>query len=238
VRVRSPGGTTDVLANCSLELRPGEVLALVGATGSGKSTLVSLFPRLLDPNEGRLLVGSERSGWRDVRELDLSSLRRRVHVVPQDLFLFSDTVAANLRLGAPRASRSDLWRALKLACADEIVKELPDGLETVIGDRGATLSGGQRQRLTLARAFMAKPEVLVLDDATSALDAITEQGILSGLRGLGISVLLVSSKPSSAALADRVLVLSGGRIAAAGAHAALLREEENYRAVMGASDAQ
>jgi ABC-type multidrug transport system fused ATPase/permease subunit len=237
VRVRAPGGSTDVLAGCSLELRPGEVLALVGATGSGKSTLVGLLPRLVDADEGRVLVGSERTGWRDVRELDLMSLRQRVHVVPQDLFLFSDTVAANVRLGATRASRADVWRALKLACADEIVNELPEGLDTVIGDRGATLSGGQRQRLTLARAFMARPDVLVLDDATSALDAITEQRILTGLRGLGVSVLLVSSKPSSAALADRVLVLSGGRIVVAGDHATLLREQDAYRALMGAGDA-
>ncbi len=239
VRVRSPGGETDVLAGCDLRVAPGEIVALVGATGAGKSTLAALFPRLIDPDEGVVRVGDDRQGWHDVRELDPAALRRRVHVVPQEVFLFSDTVAANVRLGAPRATDGDVARALALAAADEIVAGLPEGLDTVIGDRGVTLSGGQRQRLTLARAFVARPSVLVLDDATSALDAVTERHVLQGVRALAegpggaVTTLVVASKLSTVLLADRVLLLVGGRVAATGTHEALARQHQTYRELLG-----
>jgi ATP-binding cassette subfamily B protein len=243
VRVRSAGGDTDVLDGCSLSIAPGEIVALVGATGSGKSTLTGLFPRLIDPDAGQVLLGSDRAGWRDLRGFDLSDLRRQVHVVPQEAFLFSDTVAANLKLGVAGATTEDLQRALALACADEIVEALPEGLDTMIGDRGVTLSGGQRQRLTLARAFVGRPAVLVLDDATSALDAVTERHILDGLRALPAhagappTLLLVASKPSTVLLADRVVLLVAGRIAASGTHAQLARDHAAYRELLGISDA-
>jgi ABC-type multidrug transport system fused ATPase/permease subunit len=239
VRVRAPGGETSVLDDCSLSIAPGEVVALVGATGSGKSTLTGLLPRLVDPDEGQVLVGSDEGGWRDVKGLDLAELRRRVHVVPQDVFLFSDTVDANLRLGARDASEADLQRALKLACAEEIVAGLPQGLATVIGDRGATLSGGQRQRLTLARAFVGRPALLVLDDSTSALDAVTERTVLDGLRDMGaegeppLTLLLVASKLSTVKLADRSALLVGGRITATGTHETLARDHAAYRELLG-----
>jgi ABC-type multidrug transport system fused ATPase/permease subunit len=239
VRVRSPGGETDVLAGCDLRVAPGELVALVGATGAGKSTLAALFPRLVDPDEGAARVGNEEHGWHDVRGLDLEELRRRVHVVPQEVFLFSDTVAANVRLAAPRATDAEIERALKLAAADEIVAGLPEGLDTVIGDRGVTLSGGQRQRLTLARAFVGRPGVLVLDDATSALDAVTERHVLDGLRaqarepGGAVTTLVVASKLSTVLMADRVLLLVGGRVAAAGTHDQLARQYQTYRELLG-----
>jgi len=243
VQVRAPGGETDVLRHCTLSIAPGEVVALVGATGSGKSTLTGLLPRLVDPDSGQVLIGSDEGGWFDARSLDLTELRRRVHVVPQEVFLFSDTVEANLRLGARDASQEDLRRALKLAAADEIIAGLPDGLDTVIGDRGATLSGGQRQRLTLARAFVGRPAVLVLDDATSALDAITERSILNGLRALSAdggsppTLLLVASRLSTVLLADRAALLLGGRIIAVGTHEALARGHAAYRELLGIADA-
>ena len=174
-------------------------MALVGATGRARARWPAFLPRLVDPDAGQVLVGSDEGGWRDVKALDLTKLRRRVHVVPQDVFLFSDTVSANLRLGARDASEADVQRALRLACAEEIVAGLPEGLGTVIGDRGATLSGGQRQRLTLARAFVGRPALLALDDATSALDAITERAILDRLRDIGsegrppLTLLLVAA---------------------------------------------
>jgi ABC-type multidrug transport system fused ATPase/permease subunit len=238
VRVRSPGGDTDVLADCSLAIAPGEMVALVGATGAGKSTLTALLPRLVDTDAGQVRVGSDAAGWLDVREVDLAELRRRVHVVPQEVFLFSDTVAANLRLGAPGASDADLWAALRLAAADDVVEALPQGLDTVVGDRGVTLSGGQRQRLTLARALVARPAVLALDDATSALDAVTERQIFSGLsrRGSharGTTVFIVASKLSTVLLADRAVLLAGGRVAAAGTHEQLARSEATYRELLG-----
>lgn len=239
VRVRSPGGDTDVLADCSLSVAPGEIVALVGATGSGKSTLTALFPRLVDADAGQVRLGAAANGWRDVRELALADLRRHVHVVPQEVFLFSDTVAANLRLGAPGASEGDLWRALRLAAADDVVEQLPERLETRVGDRGVTLSGGQRQRLALARALAARPAVLVLDDATSALDALTERTILDGLRGLTagggrpVTVLVVASKLSTVLLADRAALLVGGRIAATGTHAELAHGQPAYRELLG-----
>jgi ATP-binding cassette subfamily B protein len=190
-----------------------------------------------------VLLGSDPAGWRDLRGFDLSDLRHQVHVVPQEVFLFSDTVAANLKLGVTGATSEDLQRALALACADEIVAALPEGLDTVIGDRGVTLSGGQRQRLTLARAFVGRPAVLVLDDATSALDAVTERHILDGLRALPAhagsppTLLLVASKPSTVLLADRVVLLVAGRIAASGTHAQLARDHAAYRELLGISDA-
>jgi ATP-binding cassette subfamily B protein len=239
VRVRSPGGETDVLADCSLSIAPGEIVALVGATGSGKSTLTALLPRLVDADAGEVRIGSNERGWCDVRDLDLGDLRRRVHVVPQEVFLFSDTVGANLRLGARDASEGDLWQALRAAAADDVVKNLPQGLDTVIGDRGVTLSGGQRQRLTLARALVGRPALIALDDSTSALDAITERTILAGLRTLDddggppVTVLVVASKLSTVLLADRAVLLVGGRIAAEGTHEELARGEAAYRELLG-----
>ncbi len=239
VGVRSPGGGNDVLVSCSLSIAPGEIVALVGATGAGKSTLTALLPRLVDADAGSVRIGSDARGWRDVREISLAELRRHVHVVPQEVFLFSDTVGANLKLGARGASDADLWRALRLAAADDVVERLPQRLDTVVGDRGVTLSGGQRQRLALARALVARPAVLVLDDATSALDALTERTILGGLRGLTaeggrpVTVLMVASKLSTVLLADRAALLVGGRIAATGTHAELARSQPAYRELLG-----
>jgi ATP-binding cassette subfamily B protein len=239
VTVRSPGGDTDVLADCSLTIAPGEIVALVGATGSGKSTLTGLLPRLVDADAGAVRIGSDERGWRDVRELALADLRRRVHVVPQEVFLFSDTVGANLRLGARDATEAELWQALRAAAAEDVVQNLPRGLETVIGDRGVTLSGGQRQRLTLARALVGRPALLALDDSTSALDAITERTILDGLRALAddggppVTVLVVASKLSTVLLADRAVLLVGGRIAAEGTHEQLARGAPAYRELLG-----
>lgn len=239
VGVTAPGGGNDTLRHCSFSIAPGEVVALVGATGSGKSTLASLLPRLQDVDEGMVAVGSDADGWRDIRRLDLGELRRRVHVVPQESFLFSDTLAANLRLASPRATDAELREALRLAAAEDVLESLADGLDTRIGDRGITLSGGQRQRVSLARALLAKPDILGLDDATSALDAVTERTILNNIRNFGrtsgrtVTVLVISSKLSTILLADRVLMLSDGRIVAQGTHSELARSNANYRDLLG-----
>ncbi len=164
VRIATRGDGEDVLRACSLVLRPGEIVALVGATGSGKSALAALSPRLLDPDGGEVRIGSDREGWVDICTLDLADLRRNVHVSWQDCFLFSDTLAANVRLGAPDASDDEVREALRLAHAEDILTGLAEGLQIRIGERGVTLSGGQRQRIALARALLAKPSVLVLDD--------------------------------------------------------------------------
>jgi len=232
--VRSPTGAT-VLNQLSLTIIPGSVVALVGPTGCGKSTLASLLPRLIDPQQGRVAFGSEKTTWCDARTLDLTNLRQRVQVVYQDSFLFSDTVRANLLLGQPSASDADIHAALTAAHAHDIIKSLPDGLNTIIGERGATLSGGQRQRLCLARALIAKPAVLCLDDATSALDAITERHILDHLRqhNGGTTVLVIASKLSTILLADRVVMLDAGHIAADGTHTSLLVQSPTYRELLG-----
>jgi ABC-type multidrug transport system fused ATPase/permease subunit len=239
-RVRvSSGDRTNILHGCSVTVQPGETIALVGATGSGKSTLASLLPRLLDPTEGRVLLGSEERGFVDARELTLDNLRRHVHVASQDCFLFSDSVAENVRLAAPGATDEDVLRALRLAAAEDVLSNLPEGLQTRIGDRGITLSGGQRQRLALARALLAEPSILVLDDSTSALDAVTEQTILHNIRGLAaergraITLFMVASKPSTVMFADRILLLENGAIAAQGSHAELSRTSASYRELLG-----
>ncbi|MGY3297103.1 ATP-binding cassette subfamily B protein [Pseudomonas sp. TE6288] len=228
-----------VLQDCSLTLLPGEVVALVGATGTGKSLLASLLPRLTDVEHGSVQVGSDAGGWHDVRNLDLTDLRRRVHVLPQESFLFSDSLAANLRLCAPQASNAQLREALRLAAAEDVLARLPHGLDTPLGDRGVTLSGGQRQRLCLARALISAPDILCLDDATSALDALGERQVLHNIRhlhsahGQGPTLLLITSRLSTLLQADRVLMLENGRISASGSHAELSANNAHYRDLLG-----
>lgn len=238
VSVSAPGSERDILRQCSLSLAPGEVVALVGATGTGKSLLASLLPRLTDADSGRVLIGNDEGGWQDVRDLQLADLRRRVHVLPQESFLFADTLAANLRLSAPGASDAELLDALHRAAADDILERLPLGLDSPLGDRGVTLSGGQRQRLCLARALLAAPDILCLDAATSALDAIGEQRVLDNLRrqrrhGHAPTLLLIASKESTVQRADRVLLLDNGRIVDSGPHLELLRRNPAYRDLLG-----
>ncbi|MGE8150484.1 ABC transporter ATP-binding protein [Pseudomonas vancouverensis] len=239
VSVSAAGGGKAILEDCSLTLHPGEIVALVGATGTGKSLLASLLPRLSEITAGRLLIGSDRGGWQDIRQLQLDELRRRVHVVPQESLLFSDSLAANLRFGAAGASEQQLHHGLHLAAASDVLQRLPQGLATPLGDRGVTLSGGQRQRLSLARALLAEPDILCLDDATSALDAISERQVLNNIRqmrrdqGRATTVLVISSKLSTILLADRVLMLKDGRIGADGTHADLLKTSPDYRDLLG-----
>jgi ABC-type multidrug transport system fused ATPase/permease subunit len=198
-----------------------------------------LLSRLIDVASGDVRIGSDTQGWHDVRALQLDALRKRVHVVPQEAFLFSDTLGANLRLAAPEATDDELIRALHLAAAEDVLARLPRGFDTQLGDRGVTLSGGQRQRLCLARALLARPSILVLDDATSALDAVTERTILNNIRQLRfgrserVTLLLITSRLSTILLADRVAVLAGGRIIAEGTHAYLERANREYCELMG-----
>jgi ATP-binding cassette subfamily B protein len=239
VTVNAPGGGRSILHDCSFTMEPGEVVALVGATGAGKSLLASLLPRLTDAQQGVVSLGSSRDGWQDVRTLNLDALRQRVHVVPQESFLFSDTLAANLRLAAPGASDDRLLQGLSLAAAEDVLERLPHGLDTALGDRGVTLSGGQRQRINLARALLARPDILCLDDATSALDSVTERRVIHNIRGLlqhdgqTTTLLIVSSKLSTILLADRVLVLADGHIADSGTHAELVERNAFYRDLLG-----
>ncbi|MFM8330355.1 MAG: ABC transporter ATP-binding protein [Candidatus Methylumidiphilus sp.] len=243
VSVATPGGGSDILRGCSLTIQPGQVVAIVGVTGSGKSTLASLFARLLDVDEGMLAVGSDRAGWRDVRRVNLGELRKRVHIAPQESFLFSDSLAANLRLAKPEASDAELYAALDAAAALEVLEGLPHGLDTRFGDRGVTLSGGQRQRVSLARALLGKPDILVLDDATSALDAVTERKVLNNIRALkradghGTTLIIIASKLSTILLADHVLMLGEGRIIAEGTHETLARSNAEYRDLLGLDNA-
>jgi len=239
VSVTTPNKGNTILQHLDFEVSPGEIVAIVGVTGSGKSTLAGLIPRLLEVNYGEVLIGSAWAGWKNVKHLELDALRKKVHVVPQESFLFSDTLEANLRLAKTNATEAELKRAIALASATEVLDNLAHGLQTKIGDRGITLSGGQRQRISLARAFLAEPEILILDDSTSALDAITESRVLENIRtlrngsGQGITVILIASKLSTILLADRVAMLHNGKIHAQGTHENLVSNNAEYRDLVG-----
>jgi ATP-binding cassette, subfamily B, bacterial len=231
VRFAYPGGRSAVLRRIDLDLRPGETLAIVGATGSGKTSLVSLVPRLYDVTAGRVTIDGN-----DVRDIRLGSLRRIVGVAFEEPTLFSMSVRENLALGRSDASDDDIAEALAVAQA-EFVYDLPWGLDTRVGEQGLSLSGGQRQRLALARAVLGKPRVLVLDDPLSALDVHTEALVEDALSRVlrGTTALLVVHRPSTVALADRVALLVDGEIAAVGTHSELLATVPEYRSVLSAS---
>ncbi|WP_052847335.1 ABC transporter ATP-binding protein [Streptomyces avicenniae] len=227
----APPDAPAVLRGVTLCLAPGETLALVGATGSGKTTLTALVPRLYEPTAGRLTMDG-----RDIAAMTRADLRGRVAVAFEDPALFSATVTENVAMGARNATDADIARALRVARADEFVRHLPDGTATTLGERGLTLSGGQRQRLALARAVVGRPRLLVLDDPLSALDLHTEAAVEAALREvLGTTTaLLVAHRPSTVLLADRVALLSQGRIAAVGTHRELLRTNAEYARLMSA----
>ncbi|MFI2367001.1 ABC transporter ATP-binding protein [Streptomyces sp. NPDC018833] len=218
-----------VLDGFSLEIRPGETVAVVGASGSGKSTVSLLLPRFYDVTRGAVLVGGH-----DVRELTLDSLRAAIGIVPEDSFLFSDTVRANIAYGKPDATQDEIDRAARAAQADRFIAELPDGYDTKVGEHGLTLSGGQRQRIALARAILTDPRLLLLDDATSAVDARVEHEIHEALRQVmaGRTTLLIAHRRSTLGLADRIAVLDGGRLADIGTHEELQGRSALYRRLL------
>jgi ATP-binding cassette, subfamily B, bacterial len=218
-----------VLDGLDLHLAPGTSLALVGPTGSGKSTVAGLIARLYDPDNGAVLLDGH-----NVRDLALSDVRKAVALVFEETFLFTDTVAENIRFARPEASDEEVARAAELAGAKAFIDDLPKGYDTVLGERGFSLSGGQRQRVAIARAILADPAVLVLDDATSAVDATKEHEIRSALRTVmeGRTTLVIAHRPATIALADRVAVLAGGRIVEEGTHRDLLRTSRGYRELL------
>jgi ATP-binding cassette subfamily B protein len=222
------GDGPQVLRDIDLELEPGRAVALIGHTGSGKTTLASLVPRFYDPTAGRVLVDGV-----DVRELQLATLRREIGIVDQDPFLFSATVRENIAFGRPDVTLPDVERAARLAQAHDFIAELPDGYDTVIGERGITLSGGQRQRLAIARAILLDPRILILDDATASVDASTEARIRLGLREAmrGRTTIVIAHRLSTLALADELVVLHEGRVAARGTDEELLATSSVYREI-------
>ncbi|MFV2119846.1 ABC transporter ATP-binding protein, partial [Streptomyces sp. Act-28] len=218
-----------VLDGFSLTVRPGETVAVVGASGSGKSTVSLLVPRFYDVTGGAVRVGGH-----DVRDLTLRSLRAAIGLVPEDSFLFSDTIRANIAYGRPDATDAEIEAAARAAQADRFVAALPDGYDTTVGEHGLTLSGGQRQRIALARTILTDPRLLLLDDATSAVDARVEHEIHEALRSVmaGRTTLLIAHRRSTLNLADRIAVLDGGRLSDIGTHEELQERSALYRRLL------
>ena len=223
------GAPHPALRDINLDIEPGTTVALVGAMGSGKSALVQLLPRLYDVSEGAVRIDGA-----DVREVDLVSLRRAIAVVTDDPFLFSATVHDNIAYADPEATREDVERAARAAQAADFIERMPKGYDTLVGERGLTLSGGQRQRLAIARAILADPRILVLDDATSSVDASTEQEIKRAMREVlsGRTTFVIAHRLSTIALADEIVVLDDGRVVAHGNHDELFEASDLYREIV------
>jgi ABC-type multidrug transport system fused ATPase/permease subunit len=218
-----------VLEGVSFEVAPGESVAIVGPTGVGKSTLTQLMVRLVDPDEGHVEIGGV-----DLREVDVASLRSAVAVVFQDSFLFAESVRSNIALDSG-ATDAQVEHAATIAACDRFIRALPKGYDTIVGERGLTLSGGERQRVALARALVRQPRLLILDDATSAVDPSIEAEILGALRReLATTLVVVAYRLSTISLADRVIFLHGGRVRATGSHEELIATEPGYRAIIRA----
>jgi ATP-binding cassette, subfamily B, multidrug efflux pump len=224
-----PGADFPVLRQISFTVEPGETTAIIGSTGAGKSTLVSLIPRLFDVTEGSVQVDGI-----DVRDLDAELLWSRIGLIPQKPFLFSGTVASNLRYGNPEASDDELWQALGVAQADDFVREMPGQLEASISQGGTNVSGGQRQRLSIARALVKKPEIYVFDDSFSALDVATDARLRAALRReiRGAAVIIVGQRVATIADADKILVLEDGEIVGSGTHSELLATCSTYAEIV------
>lgn len=227
--LRYPGAERDALEAIDLTVPAGRTVALVGGTGSGKSSLVQLVPRLYDVTEGTVLVDGV-----DVRDVEISSLRGQVAVVDDNPFLFSASIAENIAYGRPDAGESEIRQAAERAKALSFIEELPDGMETVVGERGMTLSGGQRQRIAIARALITDPRILILDDATSSVDASTESEIKRALQEVmdGRTTFVIAHRLSTIALAEEIVLLEGGRLVAHGDHDQLLAASDLYRQIV------
>jgi ATP-binding cassette, subfamily B, bacterial len=226
-------GSEPVLKGVNLRVEPGEAVAVVGATGSGKSTLLSLVPRFYDPDEGSVLVGGA-----DIRELDPEELRRNVGIVPQETFLFSETVRDNITFGNLDAGVEEVEKAAKIAGIHDQILAFPEGYDTMVGEWGMTLSGGQKQRVAIARALVKDPKILILDDATSSVDAETEKSIQEALRGTlqesaGRTTFIVAHRLSTILLTDRIVVLERGGVVEGGTHEELLRRRGRYHTLYG-----
>jgi ATP-binding cassette subfamily B protein len=224
-----PGADFPVLRDVSFTARAGQTTAVVGSTGAGKTTLVSLLPRLFDATGGAVLVDGA-----DVREIEPELLWSRIGVVPQKPFLFTGTVASNLRYGKPDATEDELWHALRVAQAEDFVRAMPDGLESAIAQGGSNVSGGQRQRLSIARALVKKPEIYVFDDSFSALDVATDARLRAALRHetTQACVIIVAQRVATIRDADKILVLDDGELVGSGTHDELLASCPTYAEIV------
>ena len=224
-----PGADVFSLSDVCLDIQPGETVALVGPSGAGKTTLCNLAMRFYDPTSGRVLLDG-----RDLRDIEVESYRRLLSVVEQDVFLFDGTVAANIAYARKGASHADIRRAAEIANADEYIRDFPNGYDTLIGERGVKLSGGQRQRIAIARAVLAEPRILILDEATSNLDSESERVIQAGLQELmrERTCLVIAHRLSTIAHADRIVVMDSGRVLSIGSHRELLASSNRYRTMV------
>ncbi|WP_405159490.1 ABC transporter ATP-binding protein/permease [Nocardia sp. NBC_01499] len=224
-----PGAEKPVLKAIRFQVKPGTTTAIVGATGSGKTTLLNLIPRLMDVTDGAVYLGGT-----DVRHIDLELLRAQIGLIPQKAYLFSGTVASNLRYGNPDATDEELWRALEIAQADDFVREMAQGLETPVAQGGTTVSGGQRQRIAIARALVKQPRVYLFDDSFSALDQATDARLRDALRPVtrDSAVIIVAQRITTIRDADQIVVLEDGEMAGVGSHEQLLRDCKEYQEIV------
>ena len=227
VSFRYPNSRTLVLKDISFVVRPHETVAILGATGSGKTSLLQLIPRLYDPTDGRVLIDGV-----DIRQMNQDQLRTAIRFVPQEVLLFSGTIAENIRFGNANASMEEVIKAAKHAQIHDTIMSFPDGYETVIGQKGVNLSGGQKQRLSIARALVGHPKILLLDDSTSALDLKTEAKLLEALKEYTCTTLIVTQKIRTAMEADVIFLLEDGQLLAKGSHDELLEKSELYRKIV------